>query len=281
MKKIAIIVASLAFVAVGCKNVPEEQAFEDYKASVESFMANYNEEAQKIMDDAVATEEEKDAKMEALYEKSVESLIKDGKKVIKKYPSGDLAIAALQNIANYMEPAELQETLSMLKDAASENEYVVSLTKSIAAKEATAEGKMFTDFTIVQDPENPEETTVKFSDYIGKGKYMIVDFWSWWCGPCIREVPNLINVYNEFHGEDFDMLSVSVWERGEPWKSAEKAEELGICWNEIINGDSIPTDIYGIEGIPHIILFGPDGTILKRDLRGEEIGKAVAEALGR
>ena len=64
-----------------------------------------------------------------------------------------------------------------------------------------------------------------------------------------------------------------------PEDSKAAAEELGISWNQIINAQQGPTDLYGIEGIPHIILFGPDGTILKRDLRGEAIRKAVADCL--
>jgi len=119
--------------------------------------------------------------------------------------------------------------------------------------------------------------TVKFSDYVGKGKYVLVDFWASWCGPCRREVPNIINVWNKYKGDSFDVLGVAVWD--EPDNTKKAIEELGIEYDQIINAQRIPTDIYGIEGIPQIMLFGPDGTILRRDLRGEEIEKAVAASL--
>ncbi len=268
MKKIAVILASLSFVVAGCQNVPEEEVLKNYETSMEKFMEEYDAQTTLVAEDAESTDEEKQAKLEELYNDAVKTLVKDGKKLINKYPSGELAVVVLQNVANLMEVDELETVLNKLEGEAAENDYVNNLKQSIQAKSATAEGKMFTDFTITE----PDGTVKKLSDYVGKGKYVIVDFWSWWCGPCIREIPNLINVYNEFYPSGkFDMLSVSVWERGEPQKSADKAEELGVCWNEIINGDTIPTDIYGIEGIPHIILFGPDGTILKRDLRGPAI----------
>ena len=142
----------------------------------------------------------------------------------------------------------------------------------------TVEGKPFVDFTVVQDPANPETSTVRFSDYIGKGKFMLVDFWASWCVPCRAEMPNLTKVYDTYHGDNFDMLSVAVMDDVE--STVEAAKELGIVWNQIVNAQQIPGNAYGFDTIPLIILFSPDGTIFKRDIRGEQIGEVVKEALG-
>ena len=145
---------------------------------------------------------------------------------------------------------------------------------SVTAKIGTNEGAKFTDFTI-QQVEGDESSKVSLSDYVGKGKYVLVDFWASWCGPCRREIPNIAAVYDKYAGEDFDVLGVAVWDK--PEDTAAAVKELGMKWNIISNAQKVPTEIYGINGIPHIILFGPDGIILKRDLRGPAIEAEVAK----
>jgi thiol-disulfide isomerase/thioredoxin len=132
---------------------------------------------------------------------------------------------------------------------------------------------MFTDFEVMQ----PDGTVRRLSDYVGKGKYILVDFWASWCGPCREEIPYLKEVWNEFKGDRFDILGVASWDR--PANTMAAIKELGIPWDQILDAQQEVTSLYGIEGIPHIILFAPDGTILKRNLRGEGIRKAVAGCL--
>ena len=138
--------------------------------------------------------------------------------------------------------------------------------------EATAEGKMFADFSVEYNGKS-----TKLSDYVGKGKYVLVDFWASWCGPCRGEIPNLIKVYNKYKGNKFEVLGVAVWD--EPEDSEQAIAELGINYPQILNAQEEGTQPYGIQGIPEIILFGPDGTIVRRGLRGPDIEAAVKECL--
>lgn len=279
MKKCFYLIAAMAVMAVACKSVPEEQKVADFEAYIEQFMAEYNEKVSAIQADSVSTDEEKRAKFEEIYEATCEALVAECKDVIKKNPESGAAVLALKNIVGIVEAEEVEELIAKLKGIAAEDEFVIQYKELVAVKKATAEGQMFTDFTVVQDENDPEGTTVKFSDFVGKGKYVLVDFWASWCGPCKRELPNIAAVYEKYKGDDFDVLSIAVWDK--PEDTIKGAQEHGIVWSQIINAQQIPTDIYGIEGIPHIMLVGPDGTIVKRDLRGEAIEKAVAEALGR
>ena len=120
----------------------------------------------------------------------------------------------------------------------------------------------------------------KLSDYVGKGKYVLVDFWASWCGPCKGEIPNLIELQNKFGGEKFMVLGVNVWDEEAAFKAA--LEEEGITYPQIVipqNNKDNATELYGIQGIPQIILFGPDGTIVQRDLRGQAMKDLVEEKM--
>lgn len=274
------IAASLLLAAaVGCANVPEEQALEEYNTRTTALVEDFNSQVAALQADSTLSAEEMSAKMQEAYDAVSAELVSDGLEMIRKYPSGTLAVTVLQNVASVMEENQLAEALGMLEGAALEDDYVKSLVALNDAKQATAEGKMFTDFTVVQDPADSLGSKVSLSDFVGKGKYVLVDFWASWCGPCKAEIPNIAAVYEKYKGEDFDVLSIAVWD--DPADTKVSAKEHGVVWNQIINAQQIPTDLYGIEGIPHIMLVGPDGTILKRDLRGEAIEEAVSEALGR
>lgn len=131
-------------------------------------------------------------------------------------------------------------------------------------QDATAAGKMFTDFEVSYDG-----TTSKLSDYVGKGKFCLVDFWASWCGPCMRKMPHLKEIYAQYAPLGLEVLGVAVWD--EPDNSLAKIKQLELPWAQIVNAQTIPTDLYGILGIPCIILFAPDGTIVGRNFEDEEL----------
>ena len=132
------------------------------------------------------------------------------------------------------------------------------------------EGDMFKDFAVQY-----EDKTTRLSDYVGQGKYVLVDFWASWCGPCRQEIPNLIALYEKYMEKKFLMLGVATQDN--PEASQKAIDEMQIPYPQILNTQKIATDIYGIDALPETILFSPDGTILARGLRGEELEKKLAE----
>lgn len=143
-------------------------------------------------------------------------------------------------------------------------------------RQATQVGGKMIDFEIKQ----PDGTTARLSDYVGKGKYTLVDFWASWCGPCIRQTAVLKDIQNKYKDSGkLDIVGVAVWDEVDATKRA--IEQHALTWPCILDAQSIPTDLYGITGIPCIILFGPDGTILSRDKQGDELIADVDAALSK
>ena len=178
--------------------------------------------------------------------------------------------------------SQFYPTLETLEAAMADVKYAEKIARIRMEREghlkaaATQPGKMFVDFAGYTVEGQPS----KLSDYVGKGKYVLVDFWASWCGPCKGEIPNLIELQNKFGGEKFMVLGVNVWDEEDKFKAA--LTEEGITYPQIFipqgNKDNA-TDLYGIKGIPEIILFAPDGTIIKRGLRGKTMKALVEEKM--
>ncbi|MDE5953436.1 MAG: TlpA family protein disulfide reductase, partial [Duncaniella sp.] len=130
----------------------------------------------------------------------------------------------------------------------------------------------FKDFEVTYN-----DSTFRLSDYVGKGKYVLVDFWASWCGPCIRQTAVIKDLYKEYGPKGLEVIGVAVWDKPEDTLKGIESHELP--WKNIINAQSIPTEIYGIQGIPCIILFGPDGKIISRDKQNDDLRNDVAKAM--
>lgn len=242
---------------------PSVSVQERYNAFANA-MAQFEKDARAKLE-ALGDEAADSAKNEVFeaYQSAVEEL---SKKTFEANLDNAIGASLLGNIQYDLTPAHVDSVLNMLDPAILETKAVAAIKAKNDSKKNTAEGMMFTDFDI---------NGVKLSDFVGKGQYVLVDFWASWCGPCKREIPNIKKVYEKYAGKDFDVLSVAVWDQ--PQASVDTAKAYGVNWKEIIDAQTVPTELYGIQGIPHIILFGPDGTILKRDLRGEGIEEEVAK----
>ena len=277
MKKTFILSAFAAIVVAACGQTPEEKV-KAYEQAHDGLMKEYRQMMDSLSSDPV--------KAEAYYNDFVEKYIAFNLDAAKKNPDNDVAVQVLMNLRGLIDDEKASEIISAMSAEMLAREDVANLKKGLDARVATAEGKPFVDFTVNSVvgqtrsvPPQPKYAEVKLSDYVGKGKYIRLDFWSPWCGPCRREMPNIKAVYDKYKGDKFDVVSIAVWEREPVEVTIETAAKLGMDWNQINNGQREPAQLYGVEGIPHLILFGPDGTILKRGFHGAEIEEVVSSYL--
>ena len=129
--------------------------------------------------------------------------------------------------------------------------------------------------------ENPQGKVMKLSDL--QGKYVLIDFWASWCGPCRRENPNVVRLYQKYRSENFDIFSVSLDKDKEKWIRAIKAD--GLIWDNHVSDlkywDSEVVSKYQINGIPHTVLIDPEGKIIATKLRGAALEQKLKEIFGK
>ena len=286
MKKTLMIAAAVVLACtVGCKSQSVEEKLAEFTQWNESFMESFRSGMEELKEDREALSAYRDSLMDIYQEYNLTAL--------KNSLKDTVGVCALKNLSRIMDVEELSEYIEKLEApvAGKDSAFVAGMKNTVVALNNTKIGSMFTDFEVehvIGEGENGELVTEPrhLSDYVGKGKVVLVDFWSPWCPPCKAELPNIKAVWEKYHGDDFDVLSVAVWEesRGMNWRNTiDTAAVYGVQWNQINNGHQEPASLYGIRGIPHMVLFDAEGKIIARgdDLRGEDLEPAVAAALGK
>lgn len=144
----------------------------------------------------------------------------------------------------------------------------------LSGKSVRSIGKPFIDLTM-NDTEGKEH---KLSEWCGKGRYVLVDFWASWCGPCRAEMPNVTACYEKYHDKGLDIVAISFDNNKDAWLQAIKNMKMPwVHLSDLAGWKSIASSIYDIKAIPSNILFDGDGKVVDTDLRGEQLEAKLAE----
>lgn len=180
------------------------------------------------------------------------------------------------NANSYMfDLTELEGVASVLDPSIASSVYTKALNNRIDILKKVEIGQPFIDFAL----NDPEGNPVPLSSVVN-GKYVLVDFWASWCGPCRAENPNIVEAYQNYSDKGFDVFGVSFDRDYNKWVEAIGKDKL--TWSHVSDlkyWESEAGKLYGVQSIPHSILLDPDGIIIAKNLRGADLQSKLAELL--
>lgn len=208
------------------------------------------------------------------YDTFLKSFRELSKKTILNNLKNPLGIHIFQAALSSLENADLEEILAKASPEFL-NDGTVKMVKDQLIKSKNAqEGSKCPDLTM----KTPDGAQVSLSQFIGKGNYVLIDFWASWCAPCMRELPNVLECYALYHPKGFEVVGVSLDEDAAAWKGA--IDKYKIPWphmSDLAGWKSQAVTVFSFSGIPHTVLVDPNGNIVAKNLRGEGLKAKLAE----
>ncbi len=194
--------------------------------------------------------------------------------LVKANPDSYISAYMIASQMGGMELEDLTEKYNALGENAKASEPGKKIAERMEKVAAVAIGKVAPDFTL----NTPEDKPLSLHSI--KGKVKVIDFWASWCGPCRGENPNVVKVYEEFHPKGLEILSVSLDNNKEAWLKAIEDDKL--TWNHVsdLQGwNNAAAQLYGVNGIPHLIVLDENNVIVAKNLRGNALKEKIAELL--
>lgn len=194
---------------------------------------------------------------------------------LKQQPHSPLALYALQNYAgSEPDPQKLLPLFETLSEETRNSAAGKDFKKRMDAIGSLSIGSVAPDFTQNDTAGLP----VKLSSY--KGKYVLLDFWASWCGPCRAENPNVVKTYGKYHPKGFSILSISLDKQTDKDKWIKAIHDDKLTWTHVSDlkfWNNAVAQQYAIQAIPQNFLIDPQGRIAGKNLKGEELEKKLAE----
>ncbi len=193
---------------------------------------------------------------------------------VKQNPLSPLALYAFKNWAGYeIDATKVEPVFKTLPPATRNTASGKEMQEKINIAKKTGIGQLAMDFAQNDTLGNP----VKLSSF--RGKYLLLDFWASWCGPCRAENPNLVASFNKYKDKGFQVLGVSLDRPGAKDRWLKAIHDDGLTWTQVSDlqfWNNAVARLYGIEAIPQNLLLDPSGKIVGKNLRGEALEKKLA-----
>ncbi len=194
---------------------------------------------------------------------------------LDKYPASPIAMFALNQYAGYeINPVDVEPVFKKLDKKIRSSESGKAFATRLEAAKKTAIGQPALNFSQTDAEGNP----ISLASF--KGKYVLVDFWASWCGPCRAENPNVVRAYGKYKAKGFEILGVSLDDKKDKWLAAIQADNL--AWTHVsdLKGwKNAAAELYSIRAIPQNLLIDPQGRIVAKNLRGEALETKLNEIM--
>ncbi len=215
-----------------------------------------------------------------IYKKQLDSMKTEYEKFqsdyISSHPTSPVSVELIMDNSYMNNPERLESWINMLDPSLKNSDRVMKISHKVEVMKKVAVGQTAPDF----EQNDSTSTKVRLSSHFGK--YLLIDFWASWCGPCRGENPNVVTAYERFHKKGFDIISVSLDEDRKKWLGAVKKDNL--TWTQVSDLQGWTNEvakIYGIYAIPDNFLLDKNGTILARGLRDADLTEKLEELLGK
>ena len=251
-------------------------ATEDMNYPVQLFVENTNMDVQISNDGETITV--RNSPVNAIFQENAEKVFEEGYDIdslITKHPSSPAAAFYLYRYFTYQLPLdELKATRAKISPELADCPYVKDLDGIIKQLENVQVGKVAPEFALP----DTAGVSVSLSDF--RGKYVLLDFWASWCPPCRKEMPHLVELYKQYKNKGFEIVGISLDSKPEAW--AKGVKDLNITWTQLsdLKGwQNAGAALYGVNSIPHTVLVDKDGTIIAKNLHGQELEDKIKEVL--
>lgn len=195
----------------------------------------------------------------------------------KAHITEPIGLYALGKYASHFSLSEIQAleaaVPAKLKATATGKEII----KELQETKKSVPGAMFYDTELM----TPDGKKFKISDYCGKGKYVLLEFWASWCGPCRQDIPHIKDAYAHYHPQGFEIISISMDTNEKAWKAAVEREQMDwVQGTDLKAFNGTLSKVYNFNGIPFCILIGPDGKIVERNWRASAMDAGLIDIYG-